>query len=149
MSDLRSKSPSNDIAGDDTHSEAIRLDSQKLKERKLNRTILVSATVVTSSFAVISFFFLLCTLRNFSKVYTYHNSIVVMSEGVNLMKFILLLIPAGLYSTVFVVSLVSCLRFVSSYASNTQKYETEMQQGENEAKNLAAFLSRLVSGNSS
>lgn len=146
MDDLKSKTSKDDIAGDDTSNESINLDNQKLKERKINRFILVSATLITAGFALISFYFLICTLHNFSKVYTYHNSVIVIHESVNLMKFILLLIPAGLYSTIFVVSLVSCLRFVSGYATSTRKYEAEMQQGESEAKNIAAFLSRLVSG---
>lgn len=148
LDDMKAKSPrsKDDFASDkENAATAAQFDTQTLKIRRTNRWVLIAATVLTAVFVIMSFVLLICTLVNFTQIYTYHNTAVAMHGDVNLAKFAVMLIPAAAYSTVFIVSLVSLLRFVAGFAGNS----ASSQSSDNEEANaglLAGIISRLMAG---
>lgn len=127
---------------------AAELDSEMLKTRRTNRRVVLIVTIIV--FVLLFFFF--CLLNNIIADFrVLYHEVLSTNENLSELKrvgytpFIFALSPALIYSTLFVITLITWLRFISGYANASNKALSDDASLDNEStKNvIAAFLSKV------
>lgn len=124
---------------------AAKLDSEMLKTRRTNRRVALIVTVIVFIFLFFFFFILNNIVADFRVLY---HEILGTDETLLALKevgytpFLLALSPALIYSTLFIITLITWLRFISSYANATSKTLSDdtALDDENTKNAIAAFL---------
>lgn len=103
-----------------------KIDSEVLKRRKIGRWMSVIAVGTMATFAVAFFCYAIIYAHRFIQLYVEHVHHWVSTKDVQnapaIIPFIIPMIPATFFSVLGLVTMVTCIRFISSYinASNEE-----------------------------
>lgn len=123
-----------DIASGDAERETStrQLSDFELEERRWKKSILSITTIFSGLLTLTLFAMIICTGIRFYETYSYHLVSDADKAGPFLTSFLVLLSPTFLLSTLFIITFITTLRFISGFAATDElspKVLGEQDQG--------------------
>lgn len=121
-----------------------RLFDDEMRALRRRECVLLITTFISGLVTLVLFIGLLCSVCKFYSIYEAHAHVGHDQElALSLAPFILLLSPSALFSTLFIVTLITTLRFITAYASVNGSNESSASAATGLIDALTGILERL------